>query len=103
MLRQEAIADKASEITAIPKLPERLTSNDGLEDALLSTATNSSIAKSIKNAGANYLLGVQANQPTLQAEITSASSAAPTNRRVVPRLPQSNLQRPAMLNWIRSP
>lgn len=72
VLGQEAVADKSSETTAIPGLVERLGANDGLKGALVSIdaiATNATIATAIRAAGADYLLAVKANQPTLRAEI----------------------------------
>lgn len=74
VLGQEAVADKTNEITAIPILLERLAVKDGLKGALVSIdaiATNPTIAAAIKDAGADYLLAVKANQPTLRAEIES--------------------------------
>jgi predicted transposase YbfD/YdcC len=79
VLGQEAVADKANELTAIPALLARLAADDGLRDALVSIdaiATNGTIAAAIKDAGANYLLAVKANQPTLQAEIEACFGAA---------------------------
>ena len=70
VLGQEAVADKSSETTAIPLLVERLAANDGLKGALVSIdaiATNAAIATTIRNAGADYLLAVKANQPTLRS------------------------------------
>jgi predicted transposase YbfD/YdcC len=72
VLGQEAVADKSNEITAIPTLVERLAQGGGLKGALVSIdaiATNATIAAAIKTAGADYLLAVKANQPTLRAEI----------------------------------
>jgi predicted transposase YbfD/YdcC len=72
VLGQEAVPDKASETTAIPVLIERLAVDGGLEGALVSidaVATNAAIATTIRAAGADYLLAVKANQPTLRAEI----------------------------------
>jgi len=72
VLGQEAVADKTNEITAIPALIERLAVNDGLKGALVSIdaiATNSIIAAEIRDAGADYLLAVKANQPSLRSEI----------------------------------
>ena len=74
VLGQEAVADKSNEITAIPVLVERLAQNNGLKGALVSIdaiATNATIATAIRQAGADYLLAVKANQPTLRAEIES--------------------------------
>ncbi len=53
--------------------------NGGLKGALVSIdaiATNAEIAQAITDAGADYLLAVKANQPTLRAEIESAFAAA---------------------------
>jgi predicted transposase YbfD/YdcC len=80
VLGQEAVADKSNETTAIPVLLERLGANDGLKGALVSIdaiATNAAIAKSIRDAGANYLLAVKANQPTLRAEVERYFDDAP--------------------------
>ena len=74
MLGQEAVADKTNETTAIPVLIERLAANDGLKGALVSIdaiATNPTIATTIRDAQADYLLAVKANQPTLRSEIES--------------------------------
>src|SRR5215210_8724369 len=72
VLGQEAVPDKASETTAIPALIERLAEDDGLKGALVSidaVATNAAIAGTIRQAGADYLLAVKANQPTLRSEV----------------------------------
>jgi predicted transposase YbfD/YdcC len=72
VLGQEAVADNGNEITTIPLLIERLAINDGLKGALVSIdaiATNPTIATTIRDAGADYLLAVKANQPTLRSEI----------------------------------
>jgi predicted transposase YbfD/YdcC len=74
VLGQEAVADGANEITTIPILLERLAVKDGLKGTLVSIdaiATNPTIATAIRDAGADYLLAVKANQPTLRAEIAS--------------------------------
>ena len=74
VLGQEAVADKTSETSAIPVLLERLAAKDGLKGALVSIdaiATNAAIATTIRDAQADYLLAVKANQPTLRAEIES--------------------------------
>jgi len=79
VLGQEAVPDKANELTAIPALLARLGEDDGLRGALVSIdaiATNGTIAAAIRDAGANYLLAVKANQPTLQAEIEACFDAA---------------------------
>lgn len=83
VLGQEAVADKTNEITAIPALLERLAENNGLKGALVSIdaiGTNATIANAIRTAGADYLLAVKANQPSLRTEIDSFfAAAAPTD------------------------
>lgn len=80
VLGQEAVADKASETTAIPALLERLAADDGLKGALVSIdaiATNPTIATAIRKAGADYLLAVKANQPTLRGDVERYFDDAP--------------------------
>jgi predicted transposase YbfD/YdcC len=80
VLGQEAVADKSNETTAIPVLLERLGKDDGLKGALVSIdaiATNAAIATAIRNVGADYLLAVKANQPTLRSEIEAYFADAP--------------------------
>jgi predicted transposase YbfD/YdcC len=72
VLGQEAVADKTNEITAIPALLERLAEKNGLMGALVSIdaiGTNPAVATAIRDASADYLLAVKANQPSLRAEI----------------------------------
>jgi predicted transposase YbfD/YdcC len=72
VLGQEAVADKSGETAAIPILLERLAAGGGLKGALVSIdaiATNAVIAGAIRQAGADYLLAVKANQPGLREEI----------------------------------
>lgn len=76
VLGQEAVFEKSNEITAIPALIERLD----LKGALVSTdamGCQTTIAQSTLDAGADYLLAVKDNQPTLHAEIESYFATAP--------------------------
>jgi predicted transposase YbfD/YdcC len=80
VLGQEAVADKSSETTAIPLLLQRLGAEGGLKGAIVSIdaiATNSTIAAAITQAGADYLLAVKSNQPTLKREIEAYFLDAP--------------------------
>jgi len=80
VLGQEAVADKSNEINAIPLLVERLAANGGLKGATVSIdaiACNATIAAAIKEAGADYLLAVKSNQPTLRTEIKAYFASAP--------------------------
>ena len=68
--------EKSNEITAIPALVERLD----LTGALVSIdamGCNPTIAQSILDAEADYLLAVKDNQPTLHADIESYFDTAP--------------------------
>jgi len=74
VLGQEAVRDKSNELTAIPVLLERLAQDGGLKGAIVSIdaiACNGTIAQTINDAGADYLLAVKANQPTLRCEVES--------------------------------
>jgi predicted transposase YbfD/YdcC len=80
VLGQEAVSDKSNETTAIPVLVERLAVDDGLKGAIVSIdaiACNATIASAITAAGAQYLLAVKANQPTLRADIEAYFATAP--------------------------
>ena len=80
VLAAEAVPDKGSELAAIPLLLERLGAEEGLKGALVSIdaiATNPEIARAITAQGADYLLAVKANEPTLRAEVEAAFAAAP--------------------------
>ncbi len=80
VLGQEAVPNKANELTAIPVLLARLAEHDGLHGALVSIdaiATNATIAQAIRDAGADYLLAVKANQPGLRAEVEACFATAP--------------------------
>lgn len=71
VLGQEAVRDKSNELTAIPALLERLARDGGLEGALVTIdamGCNAAIAQAVRSAGADYLIAVKANQPTLMAE-----------------------------------
>jgi predicted transposase YbfD/YdcC len=81
VLAQEAVPGKASELAAIPPLLERLGAGDGLKGALVSidaVATNPAVAQAIADQGADWLLAVKANQPTLRAEVEAAFAEAGT-------------------------
>ena len=74
VLGQEACAEKSNETTAIPALLARLAACGHLTGALVSidaVACNPDIAQAVVDAGADYLLAVKANQPTLQGEVAA--------------------------------
>jgi predicted transposase YbfD/YdcC len=79
VLGQEAVDSKTNETTAIPLLLEKLAAGRSLEGAVVTIdaiACNPQIAQSIRDAGADYLLAVKGNQPTLQADVEAAFAAA---------------------------
>jgi predicted transposase YbfD/YdcC len=74
VLGQEACAEKSNETTAIPALLARLAACGHLTGALVSidaVACNPDIAQAVVDAGADYLLAVKANQPTLHDEVAA--------------------------------
>ncbi len=80
VLGQEAVPDKCNELTAIPALLARLGARNGLRGALVSIdaiATNATVATAIIAAGADYLLAVKANQPSLRADVEACFKDAP--------------------------
>ena len=79
VLGQEAVDDKTNETTAIPLLLEKLAAGRSLEGSVVTIdaiACNPQIAQSIRDAGADDLLAVKGNQPSLQADIEAAFEAA---------------------------
>ena len=64
VLGQEATEEKSNEITAIPKLLE-LLDLQGCIVTIDAMGTQPNIAKAIRDRGANYILSVKDNQPTL--------------------------------------
>ena len=72
VLGQEAVSEKSNELSAIPVLLRRLGADGGLKGAMVSIdaiGCNGTIAKNIRDAQADYLLAVKANQPTLLGEV----------------------------------
>lgn len=79
VLGQEACQEKSNEITAIPALLERLSACGRLKGALVTIdaiACNPDIAQAIVDHGADYLLAVKGNQPTLHGEVESFFATA---------------------------
>lgn len=71
VLGQEAVADKSNEITAIPRLLERLELTGALVtiDAI---GTQAAIAKTIVARGGDYLLALKANRPAMLDDVVRA-------------------------------
>jgi len=80
VLGQEAVADKSSELGAIPVLLERLAEGGGLKGSVVTIdaiACNGTVATAVRKAGADYLLAVKANQPSLRRDIEAFFTDAP--------------------------
>lgn len=80
ILAQESVPTKAGECAAIPLLLEHLGQKNGLEGALITIdaiATNPTIAKAVQAQGANWLLAIKGNQPSLHAEMKLFFDAPP--------------------------
>ena len=74
VLGQEAVAEKSSELEAIPAVLERLAAAGALEGAVVTIdaiACNPKIANTILENGGDYLLSVKDNQPSLSAEMAA--------------------------------
>jgi predicted transposase YbfD/YdcC len=74
VLGQEAVAEKANELEAIPAVLDRLATSGALDGAVVTIdaiACNPRIAATIIEGGADYLLSVKDNQPSLSAEIAA--------------------------------
>jgi predicted transposase YbfD/YdcC len=73
---QEAVDEKSNEITAIPALLERIDVKGALV-SIDAMGCNANVAQSNLDAGANYLLAVKDNQPTLHSAIKRYFDTAP--------------------------
>ena len=71
VLGQEKVADKSNEITAIPALLEALAIQ-GCLVSIDAMGTQREIARAIRALGADYLLAVKGNQPTLHQALEEA-------------------------------
>lgn len=80
VLGQQATVDKGGEIEAILALLDRLAEAGSLKGALVTidaVACNPRVAGQIIAHGADYLLAVKANQPSLRAEVERFFADAP--------------------------
>ena len=80
VLGQQATADKGGEIEAITALLDKLAEAGSLKGALVSIdaiACNPKIAEKIISQGADYLLAVKANQPSMRDEVERFFADAP--------------------------
>jgi predicted transposase YbfD/YdcC len=79
-LAQLSVPEKTNEITAIPELLDHLAETRQLEGALVSIdamGTQVAIADKIIEHGADYLLPLKGNQPTLEKEVEDYFRTAP--------------------------
>jgi predicted transposase YbfD/YdcC len=70
-LGQVAVAEKSNEITAIPKLPQLLEVHGALV-SIDAIGCQKELAQAVRDTGADYLLQVKDNQPTLLADIDAS-------------------------------
>jgi predicted transposase YbfD/YdcC len=83
VLGQEAVADGACEQAAIPALLHRLAATGALAGAVVTIdaiACNPAIAATIVETGADYVLAVKENQPSLHEEMAAFFDTAPPDR-----------------------
>ena len=80
VLGQQAVADKSCEQEAIPELVDKLAASGTLAGAVVTIdaiACNPKIAANLIAAGADYVLAVKDNQPSLKAEVERFFADAP--------------------------
>jgi len=80
VLAQISVPEKANEITAIPDLLDQLAEAGQLQGSLVTIdamGCQYEIADKIVGHGADYILTVKGNQPTLEADIASYFDTAP--------------------------
>jgi predicted transposase YbfD/YdcC len=78
VLGQEATAAKSNEITAIPRLL-RLLQLDGCVVTIDAMGCQTAIAAQVQEQGADYVLALKGNQPTLERTVQTAfADRAPT-------------------------
>ena len=80
VLAQLSVPDKTNEITAIPELLDQLAEARQLSGALVTIdamGCQAEIASKIAGHGADYLLSLKGNQPTLEADVAAYFATAP--------------------------
>jgi predicted transposase YbfD/YdcC len=85
-LAQLSVPEKTNEITAIPELLDQLAEAGRLKGALVTTdamGCQVEIADKIVDHGADYLLALKGNQPTLEADVEQYFEAAPATELVI--------------------
>ena len=82
VLTQTSVPEKTNEITAIPDLLDQLAEAGQLKGSLVTIdamGCQHEIANKIVGLGADYILTVKGNQPTLEADIVSYFDTAPAS------------------------
>jgi predicted transposase YbfD/YdcC len=80
VLAQRSVPEKTNEITAIPELLDDLAERGQLKGALVSIdamGCQAGIADRIVEHGADYVLALKSNQPTLEADVADYFRTAP--------------------------
>jgi predicted transposase YbfD/YdcC len=88
VLTQTSVPEKANEITAIPEVLDQLAEAGQLKGSLVTIdamGCQHEIADKIVDLGADYILTVKGNQPTLEADIISYFDTAPADECVSQR------------------
>ena len=86
VLAQRSVPEKTNEITAIPELLDDLAERGQLKGALVSIdamGCQVESADKIVALGADYLLALKGNQPTLEADVAEYFRTAPSDEVVV--------------------
>jgi predicted transposase YbfD/YdcC len=86
VLAQLSVPEKTNEITAIPDVLDQLAEGGQLKGALVTIdamGCQVDIARKIVDHGADYLLPLKGNQPTLEAEVADYFRTAPAAETVV--------------------
>ena len=84
-LAQLSVPEKTNEITAIPDLLDHLAETGQLQGAMVTIdamGTQVEIAAKIVSQGADYLLPLKGNQPTMEMEVGSYFKTAPADKLV---------------------
>jgi predicted transposase YbfD/YdcC len=85
VLAQRSVPEKTNEITAIPELLDDLAEAGQLKGALVTIdamGCQVAIAEKIVAHGADYLLALKGNQPTLEKDVADYFGGAPKNELV---------------------
>ena len=85
VLAQASVPEKTNEITAIPALIDQLAEAGQLDGALVTIdamGCQADIAANIVANGADYLLALKGNQPTLEADVADYFRTAPAEELV---------------------